>query len=205
MIDHTIRPAVEDDRWEVAATVVRGFGPELDGLVKDRSLMEDVIRDQLDLDRFAIADVDGQVVGVVARSDARGRALNVRDRDFVKAFGPVRGSIAAQIFKFEFSRPLALDDGVDVVEHLTVEESHRHTGVATALIEWMAGRPGLTALRADVPKGNEAALACFTKAGFQDGAGPMPSVSHGRRQDSVKPPKHDMAEHLLRQVAGVGR
>lgn len=68
-----IRKAEETDRNHVAFCIVEGFEKDFSILCKDNQKVADAIAAGLHMERFYVADVKGNIVGLLAVSDCNGR------------------------------------------------------------------------------------------------------------------------------------
>lgn len=72
-----IREAKETDRNSVALCIAEGFEKDFSILCKDNQKVADAIAAGLNLERFYVADIKGDIAGVLAISDCNGRAARV--------------------------------------------------------------------------------------------------------------------------------
>ena len=68
-----IRKAEETDRNHVAFCIAEGFEKDFSILCKDNQKVADAIAVGLHMERFYVADVKGNIVGLLAVSDCNGR------------------------------------------------------------------------------------------------------------------------------------
>ena len=97
-----IRKAEETDRNHVAFCIAEGFEQDFAILCKDNQKVADAIAAGLHMERFYVADVKGDIAGVLAISDCNGRAAGVEKVSLKKQFGFFKGVIAAFVLKEEF-------------------------------------------------------------------------------------------------------
>ena len=99
-----IRKAKETDRNNVALCIAEGFEKDFSILCKDYQKVADAIAMGLNIERFYVADIKGNIVGVLAISDCNGRAAKAEKVSLKKHFGFIKGIIGTFAFQILLSK-----------------------------------------------------------------------------------------------------
>ena len=81
-----IRKAKETDRNNVALCIAEGFEKDFSILCKDNQKVAEAIATGLNMERFYVADIKGNIAGVLAISDCNGRAAKAEKVSFQTIF-----------------------------------------------------------------------------------------------------------------------
>lgn len=166
--DVTVRPAVESDRDGIATVVARAYRHEFSTLSRNMRKVAAALADGVAVDRFFVADRDGDVVGAIACTDRTGRAMDIRAADWRRHLGVVRGTLAARILARPFMSRLDYPAGTGYIEFVAVAERARRQGIATKLVEAVIAATTHTEYVLEVTDVNTAARDCYRKIGFVD-------------------------------------
>lgn len=163
-----IREANEADRNRVASCIAEGFEKDFSVLCKDHKKVADAIGPGLNMERFYVADIEGDIAGVLAISDCNGRAAKVEKASLKKQFGFVKGSIGTLVLKEEFEGQLAYPITTGYIEFVAVRKKYRKQGIATALLKESMSLTNYQDFVLDVTDVNAGAIKCYTQCGFQE-------------------------------------
>lgn len=163
-----IRKAKETDRNNVALCIAEGFEKDFSILCKDNQKVADAIANGLDIERFYIAEISGDVAGVVAISDCNGRAAKADKASLKKYFGFIKGIIGAIVLKEEFETPLDYPETTGYIEFVAVRKNYRKQGIATTMLLESMKLTNYQDFVLDVTDVNTNAIKCYTKIGFEE-------------------------------------
>lgn len=163
-----IRKAKETDRNNAALCIAEGFEKDFSVLCKDNQKVADAIAAGLNMERFYVADIKGDIVGVLAISDCNGRAAKVEKVSLKKQFGFFKGLIGAFVLKEEFEGQLGYPVTTGYIEFVAVRKKYRRQGVATALLKESMPLTNYQDFVLDVTDINSNAIRCYRNAGFEE-------------------------------------
>ena len=130
-----IRKANEDDKHQIAHTIVYALEDNFVGLSKSKDSLIKVFENRINTQRFIVADLDGKIVGITGCADCSGRAMTMSKKVCRKNLGFFRGMIAFMVFTEEFLYPLTSPINIGYTDILGVLEEARRQGIAKAMLE----------------------------------------------------------------------
>lgn len=163
-----IRKASETDRDNVAMCIAEGFEKDFSILCKDNQKVADAIANGLNMERFYVADVDGNVAGVLAISDCNGRAAKVEKVSLRKQLGLFKGIIGAFVLKEEFEKQLEYPVTTGYIEFVAVRKKYRKQGIASTMLRESMLLTKYQDFVLDVTDINEKAIRCYSSIGFEE-------------------------------------
>lgn len=163
-----IRKASEIDRDNVALCIAEGFEKDFSILCKDNQKVADAIALGLNMEKFYVADVDGNVAGVLAISDCNGRAAKVEKVSLKKQLGLFKGIIGAFVLKEEFEKQLEYPVTTGYIEFVAVRKKYRKQGIASTMIRESMLLTNYQDFVLDVTDINEKAIRCYSSIGFEE-------------------------------------
>lgn len=163
-----IREAKETDRNSVALCIAEGFEKDFSVLCKDNQKVADAIAAGLNMKRFYVADIEGDIAGVLAISDCNGRAARVEKVSLKKQFGLFKGLIGALVLKKEFEGQLEYPITTGYIEFVAVRKRYRKRGIATAMLKESMLLTNYQDFVLDVTDINNNAIKCYTNIGFKE-------------------------------------
>lgn len=163
-----VRKAKEDDRINIALCIAEAFEKDFSILCKNTDTVAAAISSGIIIDRFYVAESNGEIVGTVAISDCNSRAVMTDSSSYKKHFGFVKGVIAKMVLKEEFEAKLDYPIITGYIEFVSVKKAHRRKGVATALIRESLKLSDYNDYVLDVTDVNTLAIACYSKLGFEE-------------------------------------
>ena len=163
-----IRKAEETDRNHVAFCIVEGFEKDFSILCKDNQKVADAIAAGLHMERFYVADVKGNIAGVLAISDCNGRAARAEKVSLKKYFGFFKGTIGTFVLKEEFEKQLEYPVTTGYIEFVAVRKKYRRQGLATAMLRESMLLTNYQDFVLDVTDVNDSAIQCYTSIGFEE-------------------------------------
>ena len=168
MTNAIIRRATEADRNNVAFCIAEGFEKDFSALCKDTQKVANAIAVGLNIDRFYVADIDGEIAGVLAISDSTGRAAKVNKASLKKHLGFIKGVIGAFVLKEEFEKTLEYPITTGYIEFVAVRKEYRRQGVATAMLKESMLLAHYQEYVLDVTDINCNAIQCYANIGFEE-------------------------------------
>lgn len=163
-----IRKASEIDRDNVALCIAEGFEKDFSILCKDNQKVADAIALGLNMEKFYVADVDGNVAGVLAISDCNGRAAKVEKVSLKKQLGLFKGIIGAFVLKEEFEKQLEYPVTTGYIEFVAVRKKYRKQGIASTMLRESMLLTKYQDFVLDVTDINEKAIRCYSSIGFEE-------------------------------------
>ena len=163
-----IRKAKETDRSAVALCIAEGFEKDFSILCKDTQKVSDAIASGLNMERFFVADIEGNIAGVLAISDCTGRAAKAEKSSLKKHFGFFKGIIAAFILKEEFEKHIEYPVTTGYIEFVAVLKKYRKQGIAATMLRESMLLTNYRDFVLDVIDVNESAIKCYTNVGFEE-------------------------------------
>ena len=163
-----IRQAKETDRNSVALCIAEGFEKDFSVLSKDNQRVADAIAAGLNMERFYVAGMDGDIAGVLAISDRNGRAARVEKASLKKQFGFLKGFIGALVLKEEFEGQLEYPITTGYIEFVAVRKKFRKQGIATIMLKESMLLAAYQDFVLDVTDINSNAIKCYTNIGFEE-------------------------------------
>lgn len=163
-----IRKAKETDRNNIALCIAEGFEKDFSILCKDNQKVANAIASGLNMERFYVADTEGNIVGVLAISDCNGRSAKAEKSSLKKHFGFFKGIIAAFVLKEEFEKQLEYPITTGYIEFVTVRKKHRKQGIAATMLRESMPLTNYRDFVLDVTDINNNAIKCYTNIGFEE-------------------------------------
>lgn len=153
---------------EVAAVFVDGYEKDLAFLSNDQERLKDAFQKMICPDVFYFAILNDEVVGILACSNNKHRALSIDKSILRQSFGYVKGSIAYRIMKDEFNKPLSYEDDTGYIECVATTVKARGKGVSTALMRYVLENLDYHRYVLEVTDTNEVAYRLYNKLGFTE-------------------------------------
>lgn len=163
-----IRQAKETDRNSIALCIAEGFEKDFSVLCKDNQKVADAIAAGLNMEWFYVADMEGDIAGVLAISDCNGRAARVDKASLKKQFGFLKGFIGALVLREEFEGQLEYPITTGYIEFVAVRKRYRKQGIATAMLQESMLLTNYQDFVLDVTDINSNAIQCYTNIGFKE-------------------------------------
>lgn len=120
------------------------------------------------MEKFYVADVDGNVAGVLAISDCNGRAAKVEKVSLKKQLGLFKGIIGAFVLKEEFEKQLEYPVTTGYIEFVAVRKKYRKQGIASTMLRESMLLTNYQDFVLDVTDINEKAIRCYSSIGFEE-------------------------------------
>ena len=168
--DIRVRPmeASESDMFEATAVFVDGYYHELSILSIDRAQLIDTFKRMICPDVFYVAELDDEIVGILACSNNRKRAIAATPSILRKSFGFWKGSLAYLFMKNEFNKPLPYPSDTGYIECVATSVKARRKGVSTALFRYVMNQAPYRRYILEVVDTNVNACRLYEKLGFKE-------------------------------------
>ncbi len=153
-------------RKEVTEVFVDAYYDSLTFLSKDKSKLNKALEHMFVADVFFVALDQEKVVGILACSNNRNRALQLCKKELVNFFGVVKGTVAYYSMKKIFHKPLNYSDHMTYIECVATSPLARGKGVATQLMEYVYHQLPYTEYILEVVNSNENAIRLYEKLGY---------------------------------------
>lgn len=163
-----IRKAKENDRNDAALCIAEGFEKDFSALCKDTQKVANAIAAGLNMERFYVADIKGDIAGVLAISDCTGRAARVEKVSLKRHLGFLKGMIGTLVLKEEFEGQLEYPATTGYIEFVAVRKKYRKQGIATTMLQESMLLADYQDFVLDVTDVNSNAIKCYTNIGFEE-------------------------------------
>lgn len=163
-----IRKARENDRMGIALCISEGFEKDFSILCKNTDNVARAISGGIIIDKFYVAELNNEIVGVLAISDCNGRAILTDTSSYKKYFGFIKGIIAKLVLKEEFESVLNYPETTGYIEFVSVKNKFRRKGIATNLIKESLKLSNYSDYVLDVTDINTSAYNCYKNIGFKE-------------------------------------
>lgn len=167
-MDKYIRKATENDRYAIALCIAEGFEKDFSVLCNDPQKVAAAIATGLNIERFFVADIKGDIAGVLAIADCTGRAARVDKASLKSQFGFFKGMVGTFILREEFERMLEYPITTGYIEFVTVQKRYRKQGIATTMLQESMLLTHYQDFVLDVTDINSNAIECYTNIGFKE-------------------------------------
>lgn len=158
----------EDISRDVAAVFVDGYEQYLTFLSKDREKIIKAFQKMICNDVFYCASINGEIVGIMACSNNKNRAIQIDKQILRSAFGFMKGSLAYLFMKDAFSKKLPYEDDTSYIECVATMAKARGKGAATALMKFVLENAPYRRYLLEVTDTNEVAYRIYKKLGFTE-------------------------------------
>lgn len=158
----------EGYRRAIVQVYVGGFADDFSGISRDSGALAYAFEHMLLLERFYIALVDDEPVGLASLSEGDQELFAPRWRQLRRHLGPVRGLLALIVIRRWFMGPSeGARPGVAEIGFVATAPTYQGRGVATALLRHLLALPQYREyVLEDIKDTNTAALGLYRKLGF---------------------------------------
>lgn len=155
-----------DVRREVAQVFVSGYEKELSFLSKDKEKLVSAFQQMICPEVFYIGMLENEIVGILACSNKKQRAIPIKQEVLKNHFGAWKGLVAYRFMKDEFNSQLLFGDETGYIECVATMEKARGKGVSTALFNHVLVHAPHQHYMLEVVDTNVVALNMYSKLGF---------------------------------------
>lgn len=163
-----IRKAKDVDCTGIALCIAEAFEKDFSILCKDTITTAKAIRSGIIIDKFYVAELNNEIVGVLAISNCNGRAVITDSSSYKRYFGFIKGVIAKIVLKEEFESELDYPITTGYIEFVSVKKDYRRKGIATTLIKESLKLSNYNDYVLDVTDINTSAISCYNNLGFEE-------------------------------------
>jgi ribosomal protein S18 acetylase RimI-like enzyme len=158
----------EGYRRRITEVYVRSFAEDFVAFSRDTVKLADAFEHMLLLERFYIAQVDGQPAGLASLSEGDQTLFAPRWREIRRHLGLVRGLLCYVVIRSWFMRPSdGARPGLAEIGFVATEPAHQGRGVGTALLRHLLAHPEYREyVLEDIKDTNQPALGLYAKLGF---------------------------------------
>ena len=156
----------ETYRQQVVAIFVEGFYREMKSLSKDKEKLMNAFEHSFVSDAYLLAVENEQVLGILACSTDKKRALKFDKQVLKKYFGWIKGSVGYKMLAQSFEKPLTYGQNAIYIESVATAPLARGKGVATALFSYVFNHMNADRLVLEVVDYNEGARRLYERLGF---------------------------------------
>ena len=157
-----------DVREEVANVFVDGYYKDLSFFTKDREKLKATFKNMLCTDVFYLAEMDGNIVGILACSNNRKRAMHIDKSIMKKSLGFVKGNLAFYMLNREFNTPLDYPNDTTYIECVATSKSSRGKGVCTEMFRYVMENLPYRQFILEVADTNHTAYRLYKNLGFSE-------------------------------------
>lgn len=164
-----IRKAVEADCKTISISIVTAFDNDFSAFIKQfgREFVLEFMEKVLQIEYFYVAEQAGQIIGVLAISDANGRATKLDRQQLAERFGRFKAFLLGLGFS-DFEKPIKIPKTTGYIEYVAVDAAYRGQGLAQQMLKESMKLAGFKDYILDVKDSNEAAIRCYQKFGFRE-------------------------------------
>lgn len=158
----------DDVSKEIAQVFVDGYEKELAFLSNNRQKLVDAFSKMICADVFYFATLENDIVGILACSNNKKRALTMDKAILREYFGYLKGSMVYHFMKDEFSKRLSYSDDTGYIECVATSVKARGKGVSTSLMNYVLNNAAYDRYVLEVTDTNEVARRLYKKLGFTE-------------------------------------
>ncbi|MDD2493530.1 MAG: GNAT family N-acetyltransferase [Bacilli bacterium] len=166
-----IKPMVDychDISKEVVSIFVAAYYDELKTISKSKDKLEQAFITAIQKEFFYIAERNREIVGILACTTNKKRALVINKSTFQKNLGFFKGFLYYLLLKEEFNKDLPYPNEVGYIECVATTPSARGKGVATTLLHYVLTNLPIKHYLLEVVDTNKSAIRIYEKAGFKE-------------------------------------
>lgn len=159
---HDLRPAI-------SKIFVEGFYEWLKFFSKDKEKLARTFTHIFNPEVFYAAVENDIVLGFAACSDGTNPSVQLKQQEFRKHLGFIKGTIAYRVLRREFEEkpyPFEILPDMGAVEFVATDSQHRGRGVATQIIRYIHETTPYTTYVLEVADTNTKALKLYEKLGY---------------------------------------
>lgn len=165
-----IRRAKEDDKKEIVNCILDAFQRDFSGFINSvgREKVQQFLEESICSDFFYLMEDEQVIMGVLALSDDRGRALKEAKKAAQKHFGFLFGWILYLVNFKEFEKVYCDSPDAAFIEFVAVKQEFQGRGIATDLLKRVISESPYKCYILDVVDTNHAAISCYNKLNFSE-------------------------------------
>ncbi|UTC65366.1 GNAT family N-acetyltransferase [Treponema sp. OMZ 788] len=163
-----IRQAQESDRNKIVDCILDAFQKDFSEFINKvgKNKVESFLTECIRINCFYLIETEQEIIGVLALSDIKGRAINGAKKAAQKYFGAFVGRILYMANFKDFEINYCKSETIGFIEFAAVRQKFQGRGIASFLITKVISETSYTNYLLDVVDTNYAAINCYTKLGF---------------------------------------
>lgn len=156
------------ERRRVVRIFIEGYYEELSIITKDYKLLEETFLHAINPNVFYVAEIEGEVVGIMACVDRHSRAMVIKKQALIGYLGQVKGRLAYRLLYSYFNLPVDLAENTAYIDAVATQKESQGKGVATALFKLVQAEGEFKHFMLDVTDTNKSAYRLYEKLGFKE-------------------------------------
>jgi ribosomal protein S18 acetylase RimI-like enzyme len=152
----------------LAEVFVDAYDADLSRLTKEKTKLMNVFEKAINPEVFLAAELQGEIVGILACSTNRQRGLVLNKHDFRREFGLLMGTIAYRALGKDFNRQLPYPLNTGYIECVGTLRTHRGMGIASSLVQHALSTLKYDRYVLEVSDSNKSAYRLYQKLGFHE-------------------------------------
>lgn len=146
---------------------IESFGHMFEKFSKDREALIECFEKSFIYDMIYVALDGGRVVGFIAVSSCKGRAINVNKKEFCNHFGKIKGAIFSWQLKMIMGKAAVSEPNQCYIDFVAVDKDYRRKGVAIELFNYIHEHLIFDEFNLDVLTTNPGAQKLYEKLGYK--------------------------------------
>ncbi|MEL3906077.1 MAG: GNAT family N-acetyltransferase [Treponema sp.] len=163
-----IRQAQESDRKKIVDCILDAFQKDFAEFINKvgKDKIENFLEECIRINCFYLIEVEQEIIGVLALSNIKGRAVHGAKKAAQKYFGFFFGLILYMANFKDFEINYCTSENTGFIEFVAVKKKFQGRGIASFLMKKVISETSYTSYFLDVVDTNSAAINCYTKLGF---------------------------------------
>lgn len=155
-------------RQEVCNIFIDAYYEQLKAITNSKEILNNLFISAFQKEFFYIAELNHEIVGILACTTNKKRAMIINKSTFQKNLGLIKGSLFYFFLKSDFNRELPYPIEVGYIECIATKPSARGKGVATTLLQEVIKHLLIKQYYLEVVDTNQNALRIYRKLGFYE-------------------------------------
>lgn len=158
----------ERQKSEAIELFIEGFYDIIGkGVSKDRKVLLELFQQAFDPSLVLVCLEGEEVIGFLGMATKEKRPIQLDKEKCIALFGKFKGTMVYKTMGAILHERLNIEQQEGYIDYLTTAESHRGRGVATFMINWLAGKGTYRKLSLEVLAKNERAHRLYQQLGFR--------------------------------------
>lgn len=165
-----VRRALETDRKEIVDCILDAFDKLFSDFIKSvgRNKVQKFLEETLQVDRFFLIENEQEIIGTLAISDIKGRAICGSEKVAQRVFGPMIGWILYRVHFKEFEIDHCGSKNMGYIEFVAIKQKFQGRGLASVLMKRVISETDHEGYLLDVVDTNIPAIRCYSRLGFRE-------------------------------------
>ena len=157
----------KEESKEVSKIFIQGFGHMFKGFSKDEKSMAECFEKSFVKSLFYVALENNKVLGFIAISNNKTRAIKLNREAFYNKFGKLKTFIFCSQIGLIIEKPEVKEESECYIDFLAVNEDYRNKGVATELLNYVHKSENYKDYYIEVLSKNIGAKRLYEKVGYE--------------------------------------